>query len=88
MHLVATSPELLRILLVGGGARESALAWKLTQSAIVTKIFVVPGNGGTAQGFSKVSNITDVPADDYAGLVQVARRPDINLVGPALILQS
>jgi phosphoribosylamine--glycine ligase/phosphoribosylformylglycinamidine cyclo-ligase len=50
----------LRILLVGKGGRESALAFKLSQSERVEKIYVVPGNGGTAQGNEKVSNIGDV----------------------------
>jgi hypothetical protein len=74
--------ESLRILLVGSGGREHALAWKLSQSELVEQIFVVPGNGGTEAGLSKVSNITDVPADGYPGLVALARNLKANLVVP------
>ena len=72
----------LRILLVGNGGREHALAWRLDQSPSVERIFVVPGNGGTAVGNAKVSNITDIPASDYPGLVGLARDLRINLVVP------
>ena len=37
----------MKVLVVGGGGREHALAWKLSKSNIVTKVFVAPGNGGT-----------------------------------------
>ena len=46
-----------QILLIGSGGREHALAWKLSQSSLVSKIFVAPGNAGTASGDAKVSNI-------------------------------
>ena len=72
----------LRILLVGNGGREHALAWKLDQSPLVEQIFVVPGNGGTAAGLIKVSNITDIPANYYPGLVGLAKKLRINLVVP------
>ena len=70
----------LRILLIGNGGRESALAWKLNQSPRVQKVFVVPGNGGTAN-YDKVSNI-DATAEDYPGLVELAKDLSINLVVP------
>ena len=38
----------MKILVIGGGGREHALAWKLAQSPKATKVFVAPGNGGTA----------------------------------------
>ena len=76
------SEVLLRVLLVGSGGRESALAWKLDQSPRVEKIFVVPGNGGTAAGLGKVSNIDHVKADDYPSLVELALQLHINLVIP------
>ena len=37
----------MKVLVVGGGGREHALAWKLSKSNIVTEVFVAPGNGGT-----------------------------------------
>lgn len=71
----------LRILLIGNGGREHALAWKLCQSRRVDSITVVPGNGGTAL-LPKVSNNTSVAADNYAALVELARQEKINLVVP------
>ncbi|KAK4456038.1 phosphoribosylglycinamide synthetase [Podospora aff. communis PSN243] len=73
--------ESLRILLVGNGGREHALAWKLSQSPLVETIVAVPGNGGTA-GLPKVTNNTSVPADDYPGLVELARKERLNMVVP------
>ena len=67
-----------RILVLGGGGREHALAWKLAQSEEVGEIFVGPGNGGTAPH--------NVPLDagDLAGLVDFARgaHVDLTVVGP------
>ena len=71
----------LRILLIGNGGREHALAWKLSQSPYVETIIVVPGNGGTA-GLSKVTNNTTVSADDYPALVDFAKKEKLNLVVP------
>ncbi|POR33610.1 Bifunctional purine biosynthetic protein ADE1 [Tolypocladium paradoxum] len=71
----------LRILLIGNGGREHALAWKLSQSSRVESIFAVPGNGGTAT-CPKVTNITSVSAEDFRGLVQFAQSNGINLVVP------
>lgn len=62
--------EALRILLVGAGGREHALAWRLAQSPLVELIYVAPGNAGTAHA-SKAQNIT-VPADDFAALARFA----------------
>ena len=73
--------EMLRILLVGNGGREHALAWKLSQSPRVESILVVPGNGGTSS-CSKVSNIDHVKADDYPGLVVLAQKHNVNLLVP------
>lgn len=73
--------EPLRILLVGNGGREHALAWKLSQSARVESIIAVPGNGGTAT-CEKVTNNTSVKANDYPGLVAFAKENKINLVVP------
>ena len=72
----------LIILLVGSGGRESALAWKLAQSSLVQGIFVVPGNGGTAQGLHKVQNVSHVDPDDFLALLAFARESGVNLVVP------
>jgi phosphoribosylamine--glycine ligase/phosphoribosylformylglycinamidine cyclo-ligase len=73
--------EPIRILLVGNGGREHALAWKLSHSPLVESIIAVPGNGGTST-CPKVTNDTSVKADDYAGLVTLAQKKKINLVVP------
>lgn len=71
----------LRILLIGNGGREHALAWKLAQSPLVDAIIAVPGNGGTAT-CPKTSNNTTVSADDFPGLVALAHAQHVNLVVP------
>ncbi|KAK4106725.1 phosphoribosylamine--glycine ligase [Parathielavia hyrcaniae] len=71
----------LRILLIGNGGREHALAWKLAQSPLVQSIIAVPGNGGTAR-LQKVTNDNSVAADDYPALVELARKNGVNLVVP------
>lgn len=77
------SREPVRILLIGNGGREHALAWKLSQSARVEVIWVVPGNGGTAHGLSKVANISSqVHPNDFPGLVDFALQHNVNLVIP------
>lgn len=71
----------LRILLIGGGGREHALAWKLSQSRRVEVIYAIPGNGGTA-GIPKVQNIDSVKADDYIGLLKFSKENKVDLVVP------
>lgn len=73
--------ESLRILLIGNGGREHALAWKLSQSPRVESIIAVPGNGGTAS-CPKTTNSTLVSENDFPGLVEFARKLNINLVVP------
>src|ERR1700741_1057736 len=71
-----------RILVVGGGGREHALAWKIAQSPRVDEGLVAPGNAGTATE-AKCRNVP-VPAEDIAGLLQMARKEGVHLtvVGP------
>jgi phosphoribosylamine--glycine ligase len=72
----------MKILVIGGGGREHALAWKAMQSPDVEKVFVAPGNAGTARepGCENVA----IATDDFAGLVDLVRREDVGLtiVGP------
>jgi phosphoribosylamine--glycine ligase len=71
-----------KVLIVGGGGREHALAWKCAQSPRVRHVFVAPGNAGTAAE-PNVSNV-DIAADDIEGLLAFAIREDVALtiIGP------
>ncbi|OUW87585.1 MAG: phosphoribosylamine--glycine ligase [Saprospirales bacterium TMED214] len=70
----------MKVLVVGNGGREHALAWKLGQSPKVDKVFVAPGNAGTAQDAENV----DLAATDIPGLIQFAKDQSIDLtvIGP------
>jgi len=72
----------MKLLIVGGGGREHALAWKCAQSPRVSQVFVAPGNAGTALE-PRVRNV-DIAADDIGALFDFAVREDIGLtiVGP------
>jgi phosphoribosylamine--glycine ligase len=70
----------MKVLLVGGGGREHAIAWKLSQSKKLGKLYIAPGNPGTAACGENV----DIPDTDIEGLVKFARGADVNLavIGP------
>jgi phosphoribosylamine--glycine ligase len=72
----------MNILIIGSGGREHALAWKAAQSTEVAKVFVAPGNAGTAMERG-VENI-DIAADDIPALLDFAQRQsiDLTIVGP------
>ena len=72
----------MNILIIGGGGREHALAWKAAQSPQVEKVFVAPGNAGTALE-PKLANIA-IGAEDIDGLLAFAKEQQIGLtiVGP------
>ena len=72
----------MKILVIGAGGREHALAWKLAQSARVTEVLVAPGNAGTASE-GKCRNV-GVAATDIDGLVELVRREHVavTVVGP------
>ncbi len=72
----------MKILIIGGGGREHALAWKAAQSPKVTKVYVAPGNAGTALEPS-LENVA-IEATDIPALVQFAKENAIELtiVGP------
>jgi phosphoribosylamine--glycine ligase len=76
----------MKVLIVGSGGREHALAWKCAQSERVTDVLVAPGNAGTALE-DKVRNV-DVGAEDIEGLLELARQQliDLTIVGPEVPL--
>ncbi len=72
----------MKILVIGGGGREHALAWKAAQSPLADEVYVAPGNAGTAAEHG-VTNV-DIAAEDVAALLAFAKREQIGLsiVGP------
>lgn len=70
----------MNVLLIGSGAREHALAWKLVQSPLVSELTCAPGNAGIAE----VANIVGVAADDITGLLALIQRDgyDFVVIGP------
>jgi len=72
----------MKVLVIGSGGREHALAWKATQSSLVDEVLVAPGNAGTAVE-SGVRNV-DIAADDIDELLKLARSEKVGLtiVGP------
>ena len=76
----------MNILVIGSGGREHALSWKAAQSPLADKVFVAPGNAGTALE-SNLTNV-DIQVEDIDGLVKFAQENDIGLaiVGPEVPL--
>ena len=72
----------MKVLIIGGGGREHALAWKVAQSRRVERVFVAPGNAGTARE-AGVANVA-IDVADLDGLVAFARKEsiDLTIVGP------
>lgn len=72
----------MKILLIGSGGREHALAWKMARSPRVQKVFVAPGNGGTAK--QQQQGIENLPISDLQELANFAKRENIafTVVGP------
>lgn len=70
----------MRILLLGSGGREHALAWKISQSPLCSKLFIAPGNAGTiALGDNRVISVTDFPAIKN---LCIQEKVDMVVVGP------
>ncbi|MGI9246074.1 MAG: phosphoribosylamine--glycine ligase [Steroidobacteraceae bacterium] len=72
----------MKVLIIGSGGREHALAWKVAQSARVSQVYVAPGNAGTRLE-PRTANV-DIAADDVPALLHFARREgiDLTIVGP------
>lgn len=70
----------MKILVIGSGGREHALAWRLAQSPRVHKVYVAPGNGGTA----REEGLENLPLTEFAELIDFCRQEDIayTVVGP------
>ncbi|MDP2973848.1 MAG: phosphoribosylamine--glycine ligase, partial [Candidatus Diapherotrites archaeon] len=70
----------MRILIIGSGGREHALAWKIAQSKQVKQVFIAPGNAGTAS----VGKNIDIGANDFAKMATFAEKEkiDLTIVGP------
>ena len=76
----------MKVLVIGSGAREHAIAWKLRASPQVTEIFTTPGNIGTAM----LGTNLDVAAIDVDGLLTTAKNNhiDLTVVGPEATLEA
>lgn len=70
----------MKVLIVGGGGREHAIARKVAQSPKVTKLYCAPGNAGMAQ----CAECVDIPVSDFAGLADFAvkEKIDLTIIGP------
>ena len=74
----------MKVLVIGSGGREHALAWKIGRSSLVDNVFCAPGNGGTAS----IAENVPLAVDDLPGLMRFAvdRSIDLTVVGPELPL--
>ena len=79
----------MKVLIVGGGGREHALAWAIARSEKVSKVYVAPGNGGTATMGNGVENVA-LGSTDVDGLLQfaVSESVDLTVVGPEQPLEA
>lgn len=66
----------MKLLLLGSGGREHALAWKIAQSPKIEKLYIAPGNAGTANAGENVA----IKADDFAAIKEFVVKNDINMV--------
>src|SRR6266481_5256139 len=76
----------MNVLLVGSGGREHALAWKIAQSPLLTRLVCAPGNPGMAQ----ISEVRDIKATEVARLVMLAREiaADLVVIGPEVAIEA
>lgn len=77
----------MKVLIIGRGGREHAIAWKVVQSPLVTKLYAAPGNPGIAE----IAELVPIEEHDTEALVQFAKNEgiDLTIVGPeAPLLQG
>ena len=74
----------MRVMIIGSGGREHAIAWKIAQSPRVDKLFCVPGNGG----MHEIAECVNLSVEDIDGCVAFAKEKNIDLVvvGPEVPL--
>ncbi len=72
----------MKVLIVGSGGREHALAWKVSQSPLVTQVYVAPGNAGTARETGLIN--VPISAENISGLLAFAQEQgmDLTIIGP------
>lgn len=70
----------MKVLIIGGGGREHAIAWKVAQSSKVDRLYCAPGNAGIAE----CAECVDIAVSDFTGLADFAEREgiDLTIVGP------
>lgn len=76
----------IRILLLGGGGREHSLAWRLSKSTLVDRIYVCPGNGGTFEE-PKTTNL-DLSASDFPQLAEWAVAHEVRRLSKLLFQRT
>ncbi len=88
LFLVVINLQAKKVLIIGGGGREHALAWKIAQSPQVEKVFVAPGNAGTLYE-QKTRNVV-IDVNDFDGLTSFAQENNIDLtiIGPEVPLAN
>ena len=70
----------MKVLIIGGGGREHAIAWKVSQSPKVDKLYCIPGNAG----IGKLAECIDIAINDHKALAEfaVSEKIDLTIVGP------
>ncbi|MQG22663.1 MAG: phosphoribosylamine--glycine ligase [SAR202 cluster bacterium] len=74
----------MKVLLIGNGGRENAIAWKICQSKLLNKLYVAPGNAGTAQ----IAENINIESEDFESIINFAleKKIDLVVIGPEIPL--
>ena len=80
----------MKVLIIGRGGREHAIAWKVAQSPLTTQIFIAPGNEGMRNISSVPVELVPIDENDTAALLQFAQaqKIDLTIVGPEAALMN